>query len=61
MHEDHLNIVINDDGIGFQNNKKSGIGLRNIKERLHKVQGSLEIDCSPGRGTSITIDIPVNS
>ncbi|MEH6704758.1 MAG: sensor histidine kinase [Galbibacter orientalis] len=60
MHEDHLNIVINDDGIGFQNNKKSGIGLRNIKERLHKVQGSLEIDCSPGRGTSITIDIPVN-
>ncbi|WP_233265936.1 tetratricopeptide repeat protein [Formosa sp. L2A11] len=59
-HQDHLNIVINDNGKGFQKNKKSGIGLRNIKERLHKVQGSLEIDSSPGHGTSITIDIPIN-
>ncbi|WP_299779001.1 sensor histidine kinase [uncultured Formosa sp.] len=59
-HEDHLNIVINDNGKGFQKSKKQGIGLRNIKERLHKVQGSLEIDSSPGHGTSITIDIPIN-
>ncbi|PNW29158.1 tetratricopeptide repeat-containing sensor histidine kinase [Formosa algae] len=59
-HEDHLNIVVNDDGKGFQKNKKQGIGLRNIKERLQKVQGSIEIDSSPGRGTSITIDIPIH-
>ncbi|QDO94489.1 tetratricopeptide repeat protein [Formosa sediminum] len=59
-HEDHLNIVVNDDGKGFQNNKKQGIGLRNIKERLQKVQGNLEIDSRPGHGTSITIDIPIN-
>ncbi|MFB9053892.1 tetratricopeptide repeat protein [Formosa undariae] len=58
-HTDHLNIVINDNGKGFQKNKKQGIGLRNIKERLQKVQGSLDIDSSPGHGTSITIDIPI--
>ncbi|MHA7943950.1 tetratricopeptide repeat-containing sensor histidine kinase [Formosa sp. 3Alg 14/1] len=58
-HTDHLNIVINDDGKGFQKNKKHGIGLRNIKERLQKVEGSLDIDSSPGHGTSITIDIPL--
>ncbi|CDF79624.1 histidine kinase [Formosa agariphila KMM 3901] len=58
-HTDHLNIVINDDGKGFQKNKKHGIGLRNIKERLQKVKGSLDIDSSPGHGTSITIDIPL--
>ena len=59
-HEDHLNIVINDNGKGFKKNKKQGIGLRNIKERLHKVEGDLDIDSSPGNGTSITINIPIN-
>ncbi|REE08167.1 signal transduction histidine kinase [Winogradskyella pacifica] len=59
-HKDHLNIVVNDDGIGFQKNKKQGIGLRNIKERLQKVKGTLDIDSNSGHGTSITIDIPIN-
>ena len=59
-HEDHLNIVINDNGKGFKKNKKQGIGLRNIKERLHKVEGNLDIDSCPGNGTSITINIPIN-
>ncbi|MEH6656330.1 tetratricopeptide repeat protein [Leeuwenhoekiella marinoflava] len=59
-HEDHLNIVINDNGKGFQKTKKQGIGLRNIRERLQKVQGVLDIDSGSGSGTSITIDIPLN-
>tara|TARA_R110000751_G_scaffold7805_3_gene31507 strand:+ start:46094 stop:48061 length:1968 start_codon:yes stop_codon:yes gene_type:complete len=59
-HEDYLNIVINDNGKGFKTNKKQGIGLRNIKERLQKVKGSITIDSSSGNGTSITIDIPIN-
>ncbi|SHJ19531.1 Tetratricopeptide repeat-containing protein [Mesonia phycicola] len=59
-HEDHLNIVINDNGKGFQKNKKPGIGLRNIKDRIHKMKGTLEIDSTLGSGTSIMIDIPIN-
>ncbi|WP_179352056.1 tetratricopeptide repeat-containing sensor histidine kinase [Winogradskyella vidalii] len=59
-HEDHLNIVINDNGKGFKKNKKQGIGLRNIKERLHKVNGDIDIDSSTANGTSITINIPIN-
>lgn len=58
-HEDHLNIVINDNGKGFQKNKKQGIGLRNIKERLHKMEGTLDIDSGSASGTSIMIDIPI--
>lgn len=58
-HEDHLNMVINDNGKGFQKNKKQGIGLRNIKERLHKMQGTLDIDSASANGTSIMIDIPI--
>ena len=59
-HQDHLNIVINDNGKGFQKTKKQGIGLRNIRERLQKVNGSLDIDSGSGSGTSITLDIPLN-
>lgn len=59
-HENHLNIVINDNGQGFQEKKKQGIGLRNIKDRLHKLQGTIEIDSSASSGTSIMIDIPLN-
>lgn len=58
-HTDHLNMVINDNGNGFKKNKKHGIGLRNIKERLQKAQGSLDIDSNSGHGTSITINIPI--
>lgn len=58
-HEDHLNIVVNDNGKGFHEHKKQGIGLRNIKERLQKMKGSLDIDSSASSGTSITIDIPL--
>ncbi len=59
-HKDHLNIVVNDNGKGFQKSKKQGIGLRNIKERLQKIKGTLDIDSNSGHGTSITIDIPIN-
>ncbi|MEP2688186.1 MAG: sensor histidine kinase [Maribacter dokdonensis] len=58
-HYDHLNIVVNDNGKGFQEHKKQGIGLRNIKERLSKMNGTLDIDSSASSGTSITIDIPL--
>ncbi|MEO8934908.1 MAG: sensor histidine kinase, partial [Xanthomarina sp.] len=59
-HADHLNIVIHDNGKGFQKNKKQGIGLRNIKERLQIMQGTLDIDSGSGNGSSITIDIPLH-
>lgn len=59
-HDDHLNIVINDNGVGFTSVKKQGIGLRNIRERLEKLKGSIEIDSNAKYGTSITINIPLN-
>ncbi|WP_417368570.1 tetratricopeptide repeat protein [Flavobacterium beibuense] len=58
-HEDYLNIVINDNGTGFTKNKKQGIGLRNISERIEKVHGTIDIDSSANSGTSITINIPI--
>lgn len=58
--DDKLRLIITDDGIGFDiNKKKKGIGLRNIVSRVKKVKGTLDIDSKRGRGTSIKILIPV--
>ncbi len=55
-----LNLSIKDDGVGFDGTKgKKGIGLRNIISRTRKIEGTLDIDSSPGNGTLIQIQIPL--
>ena len=58
LHSDVLNVMVDDDGIGFQPNFKQGIGLSNIEERLKVIKGSFYIDSTPNN-TSIIIDIPM--
>ena len=48
-----------DDGIGFLPNNSEGIGLKNLKSRIDELQGSLSIDSNPGKGTVISIHIPI--
>lgn len=60
--EDRLNIVIEDDGIGFDVNESTGrvgMGLRNIEARAQKLQGTFSIDSTPGKGTTAIIEIPM--
>jgi PAS domain S-box-containing protein len=55
-----LNIIIKDDGDGFDiNTKRSGIGLSNIQDRVTSFNGHMEIISSPGNGCSIVIKIPL--
>jgi signal transduction histidine kinase len=60
-----LRIEINDDGRGFLVNEKgmpsitTGLGLLGMRERATIVGGSLEIDSAPGRGTRLSLRIPV--
>lgn len=57
--DDKLRLIITDDGVGFDvNKKKKGIGLRNIVSRVKKIKGTLDIDSKRGQGTSIKILIP---
>jgi len=63
----HLMIIIFDNGKGFDvkkigahSNKLSGFGLFSIKERLSRLNGHLEIESSVGKGTNITISVPMN-
>ena len=55
-----LNLVINDDGIGFNiKQKNKGIGLKNMHSRILKAQGEMIVDAKPNFGTNITILIPI--
>ncbi|MBT8186391.1 MAG: sensor histidine kinase, partial [Croceitalea sp.] len=63
QHDDLLNIIVEDDGKGFNraqlNPTKRGMGLTNIEKRVEHLEGSFTIDSVLGKGTSILIDIPV--
>lgn len=61
---DLFQIIIADDGQGFdtgQMGTHEGLGLRNIQQRAHLYGGHVLIDSAPGKGTRLTITIPVRT
>ncbi|MDD3643140.1 MAG: histidine kinase, partial [Candidatus Krumholzibacteria bacterium] len=59
---DRMRLIVGDDGLGFDRAPGEGIGLRNVRERLAVAYGtrqSFEIESSPGGGTRVTIEFPV--
>lgn len=57
-----LNILLEDNGIGFETSKvKLGMGLKNIEARIDGLNGETKIDSTLRKGTIITIDIPIKS
>jgi signal transduction histidine kinase len=63
QHSSTLNIIIEDNGIGFSpkqvTSKKDGMGLSSIERRVEHLEGVIEIDSNPNKGTTILIDIPL--
>ena len=58
--EDTINLTLEDNGKGFDIsnlNKRSGIGLKNISDRVDYLNGKLEINSAPDKGTLIVIEI----
>lgn len=61
-HETELNIMIEDNGVGFdtkQLDNFEGIGLKGIQTRIEFLNGSVHFDSSVGRGTTVIIDVPL--
>ena len=64
--EGHTVIEVIDDGLGITTDSpttgsRSGIGLRNVDERLRVIYGEnyhLKLSSSPGEGTCVRIEIP---
>ncbi len=60
-------LIIEDDGIGFDPQQEQGkqnqpgLGLINMRERAILLDGLLEIESSPGEGTTIFVRIPLVS
>ncbi len=59
-HENHLNFIIEDNGIGFNTNTVTfGIGLNNIRKRVESMGRTFSIDSAKGRGTCFILDFEV--
>ncbi len=57
-----LIVTIKDDGVGFDAEEiagHTGLGLRNMEYRAARHGGHLHVEASKGRGTRLTITIPV--
>jgi signal transduction histidine kinase len=52
-----LVVRVADDGVGGAD-PEHGTGLRGLPDRLAVIEGRLEVDSAPGRGTTITARIP---
>ena len=62
LYHDSLNMVIKDDGKGFdiKSIKGRGNGLRNMKQRIESIGGKFTIEPAPEKGTTIQITVPTN-
>ena len=58
FNDNNFEIIVEDNGIGFTEKNKPGMGIRNIRKRIQKLNGKINIDSSPGN-TTIIINIPV--
>lgn len=62
---DDMRIDVEDDGIGFyaresgSDQRSIGFGLFSIRERLEHLGGRLKVESDPGRGTRITMVLPL--
>jgi signal transduction histidine kinase len=53
----HASIEVSDDGVGGADPRR-GSGLRGLADRVAALDGRLELDSPPGRGTTIRAEIP---
>jgi two-component system LytT family sensor kinase len=57
-----LRVAVRDNGVGFKESGREGIGLRNVRERLRVAYGqraTIDISSEPAVGTSVVISMPV--
>ncbi len=65
--EDLFVARIQDDGIGFDiqsvnanYSSRGSLGMVNMRERAERIDGSLKVDSAPGKGTIITLVVPLS-
>jgi two-component system sensor histidine kinase DegS len=64
----HISLVIQDNGVGFNSDlieqdatRNAHFGLVGMRERIELIEGRMDIDSNPDIGTKIIIDIPTTA
>lgn len=61
----HLGVVVHDDGAGFDPAELEGrarsFGLFSVREQVQHVGGTFALESAPGRGTRVTLHLPIAS
>lgn len=66
--KEKVKILICDDGDGFSleeqtgeiKDDNSGFGLSTMRERIYLLSGTIEINTEIGKGTEVTVEVPIN-
>jgi signal transduction histidine kinase len=62
-HNDYLNIMVEDNGDGFDTNgitlKADGMGIKSIDKRVAFLGGTMNIESERGQGSTVIIEIPL--
>jgi signal transduction histidine kinase len=56
-----LVLTVSDDGRGFKTGQTKGLGLLGMLERANRMGGELIVSSAPGKGTTITVKVPLTS
>lgn len=56
-----ISLSIEDDGRGFTPQEHRGLGLIGMQERVEKLGGEFKVDSRPGKGTLISVTLPIHS
>lgn len=66
VNETTVSVVVEDDGVGFDTTRfgtadwsRNHLGLLGMRERMELLEGTLQIESSPGEGTAILARIPI--
>jgi len=54
-----LFLSVQDDGSGFDAAREKGLGLLGMEERVSHLGGHFQVDSAPGRGTMLSLELPL--
>jgi signal transduction histidine kinase len=56
--DNHIRLLVQDDGHGFLPQREKGLGLLGMEERVKHLNGRLRVESQPGSGTIVQADLP---
>lgn len=54
-------VRVSDDGRGFDSQRTRGLGLLGMEERVKRLAGTITVESKPGRGVTLTAELPFPS